>query len=140
MATAQTHRRISCREQTGKDLVAISQIAIIWIGERGAKPVLAHRPYRHNLLWLGHGQGPEQHNIDQTENRRVRPNPKREREHGHRGKAGMLQQLAEGEFQIVHGSLSVVSCPWSGCLLVTHNAAPPSDRLSKRVAPAASKQ
>src|SRR6266542_4175123 len=100
MATAQTHRRISCREQTGKDLVAISQIAIIWIGERGAKPILADRPYRHDPLWFGYGQRSEQHDVDQTEDPRVRADTKRE--HGHGGEAGVLQQLAKGEFQVVH--------------------------------------
>jgi hypothetical protein len=33
----------------------------------------------------------------------------REGEHGHGGEAGILEQLAEGEFEISHGSLSVVS-------------------------------
>src|SRR5437763_4444370 len=102
MAKAQTHRRISCREETGKDLVAISQIEIIWIGERGAKPILADRPHRHDPLWFGYGQGPEQHDVDQTEDRRVCPDAEREREHRHGGEAGVLQQLAEGEFEIIH--------------------------------------
>jgi hypothetical protein len=31
---------------------------------------------------------------------RVRPDAEREREHGHGGEAGVLQQLAEGEFEI----------------------------------------
>jgi len=44
-------------------------------------------------------------------NRRVRPDAEREREHGlsacpahagHGGEAGVLQQLAQGEFQVVH--------------------------------------
>src|SRR5437762_1143855 len=104
MATAQTHRRISCREQTGKDLVAISQIAIIWIGERGAKPVLADGPYRHDPLWFGYGQGPEQHDVDQTEDRRVRPDAEGQREDRHGGEAGVLQQLAKGEFEVIHNA------------------------------------
>jgi len=45
------------------------------------------------------------------ENCRVRPDAERECEHGHGGEAGVLEQLAESEFQIVHGSLSVVSRP-----------------------------
>src|SRR5205823_6491269 len=109
MATAQTHRRISCREQTGKNLVAISQIAIIWIGERGPKPVLADRSYRHDPLWFSYGQRPEQHDVDETEDRCVGSDAQREREHGHGGEARILDQLADGEFEIVHGSWSVVS-------------------------------
>jgi len=34
-------------------------------------------------------------------------------EQGHGGQTGVLQQLAEGEFEIVHGSCSVVSGPLS---------------------------
>src|SRR5439155_13143624 len=44
----------------------------------------------------------------------VSPDAQREREHGHGGEAGIFQQLAEGEFEIVHGPLSVVSGQWSG--------------------------
>jgi hypothetical protein len=45
----------------------------------------------------------------------------REREHGDGGEAGVLQQLAEGEAKVVHGSVvggqwSVVSC------LIPHSA------------------
>src|SRR5439155_14048166 len=32
----------------------------------------------------------------------VRPDAERERQHGHRSEAGVLQQLAEGEFEIIH--------------------------------------
>jgi len=44
--------------------------------------------------------------IDLTKDRRVRPDTEREREHGHGGEAGVLQQLAECEFEIIHGSLN----------------------------------
>jgi hypothetical protein len=47
--------------------------------------------------------------MDDAENGRVRPDTEREGEHGHGGEAGVLQQLAEGVFEVVHGSLSVVS-------------------------------
>ena len=67
-----------------------------------------------------------------AEDRRVRPDAEREREHGHGGEAGVFQQLAEGEFEVVHGSLSVVSC-W----LLTRFAKQPSDRLWQRGALAA---
>src|SRR5205823_10765251 len=55
----------------------------------------------------------QQEVVDQAENRRVGPDAEREREHGHGGEAGVLQQLAKSEFQIVHGSWSVVSGQWS---------------------------
>src|SRR5437867_9965118 len=43
--------------------------------------------------------------IEQSEQRQIRPDAERQREHGHGSEAGILQQLAEGEFEVVHGSL-----------------------------------
>src|SRR5213079_2843772 len=65
------------------------------------------------LLRIFHRQRPEQDRVDNREDGGVRPDAEREREHGHGGEAGVLEQLAEGEFQIVHCSLSVVGCQWS---------------------------
>jgi hypothetical protein len=48
------------------------------------------------------GKHLQQNRVDQAVDRRVRPDAKREREHGHGGEAGVLAQLPEGEFQIVH--------------------------------------
>src|SRR5213082_1598539 len=79
------------------------------------------RPDGHESLRIRKRQRPQDYCVNDTENGRVRPDAQREREHGHGGEAGVLQQLAEGEFQIIHIS------------------APPSDRLSRRAAPAASK-
>src|SRR5437667_7440046 len=53
-------------------------------------------------------QSSEEKRVRQTENRGVRPDAESEREHGHGGEAGVLQQLAEGVFQIVHVLWSVV--------------------------------
>src|SRR5881628_836915 len=58
-------------------------------------------------------QRAKQRGVDQAEDGGASPDSKREREHGHGAEAGVLQQLAEGEFQIVHGWLSVVSGPLS---------------------------
>ena len=44
--------------------------------------------------------------LDDTDNGRRRPDAEREREHGHSGEAGIFQQLAEGEFQIVHSKVT----------------------------------
>jgi len=57
----------------------------------------------HQLLCVLHLQRSEQKLVDQTEDGGVRPDAQREREHGHSGEAGVLQQLAEGEFEIIHG-------------------------------------
>src|SRR5947207_5806335 len=67
--------------------------------------------HQHQASGFREWQRTQQDSIDDAEHGRVGPNAKREREHGHGGKAGVLQQPAEGEFHIVHGWLSVVSCP-----------------------------
>ena len=46
--------------------------------------------------------------VNHTVHRRGRHDPKRERKHGHGGEAGVFQQLAEGEFEVVHGSLKAL--------------------------------
>ena len=56
------------------------------------------------------GQWTNQYRIDGAEDGAVATDAEREREHGHGGETGVLQQLAEGEAKIVHRSLSEVSC------------------------------
>src|SRR6266513_3034075 len=80
------------------------------------------RPDGHESLRIRKRQRPQDDCVNDTENRRVRPDAEREREHGHSSEAGVLQQLAKGEFEIIH------------------NAAPPSDRLWPLYAPVASTQ
>ena len=53
-------------------------------------------------------QRAKQRGVDQAEDGGASPDAEREREHRHGGEAGVLQQLAEGEFEVVHGSWSVV--------------------------------
>src|SRR6266702_2727511 len=65
-------------------------------------------PNRYQAIWVLEWKRPEQHRVDDTENRGVRADAEREREHGHGREAGVLQQLAEGEAEIVHGG-----CHWS---------------------------
>src|SRR5437867_6583657 len=48
------------------------------------------------------GEWPHEYGVDEAKDGGVGPDAQREREHGHGGEAGVLQQLAEGEFQIVH--------------------------------------
>src|SRR5205823_180713 len=47
----------------------------------------------------------------------------RKREHGHGGEGGVLQQLAEGEFEVVHGLLSV---PSAQCSVISRESISPS--------------
>jgi len=51
----------------------------------------------------------EHYRIDKCEDGRVRPDAEGEREHSHGGETGILQLLANGEFEVVHGSWSVES-------------------------------
>src|SRR5206468_2889576 len=60
-----------------------------------------HQPVRFRIR-----QRLEQHAIDDAEDRRVRPDAEREREHGHGGEAGDFQQLTNGVAKVVHTSVS----------------------------------
>jgi hypothetical protein len=62
----------------------------------------------HEPIGILERQWPQQDGVHETENGRVRPDAERERQHSHGGEAGVLQQLAEGEFEIVHGLMSVL--------------------------------
>jgi hypothetical protein len=61
---------------------------------------------RYQLLGIFDRQHFEQHRVKHAENRRVRPDAEREREHSHGGEAGILEELAEGEAKVVHSSLN----------------------------------
>src|SRR5438034_4072934 len=67
----------------------------------------------HQPLGFRKRQRTQQDAIHDAENGAVRADAERERENGHGSEAGVLQQLAEGEAKIVHGSWSVVSRPLS---------------------------
>src|SRR2546422_1612145 len=71
-------------------------------------PFNKHQPFR-----ISERQRAEQHRVEHAEHGGVCPDAQRQREHGHGGEAGILQQLAESEAEIIHGSSSVESCPWS---------------------------
>ena len=62
-------------------------------------------PDSEQLIGIRQWQRPEHERIYDAEDDRVGPDPEREREHGHGGEAGVLQQLAEGEAKVIHGSL-----------------------------------
>src|SRR5438874_4045867 len=55
-------------------------------------------------------QRAEQKSVDNAENRRVGTDAEREREHGHGGEAGVLQQLAEGEAEILQQCVHSLRC------------------------------
>src|SRR5438105_2449163 len=57
---------------------------------------------RHQLPRLLHRQRPEQQFVDLAKDRRVRSDAEREGEYGYGGEAGILQQLAKGEFEVAH--------------------------------------
>ena len=78
--------------------------------------------HRHQAARLGKRQWTNQNRIDHGEDRRVGSEAEREREPGLGGEAGVLQQLAKREFEIIHSAM------------------PPADRLSPRGARAASRR
>src|SRR5438874_10385756 len=96
------------------------------IGQRRTNVKIVHgcslAPDLHDSVRLEERQRPQEYCVYDAEDRRVRSDSKREREHGYGGEAGVLQQLAEGEFEIIH------------------NATPPSDPLSPRAGQATNKR
>ena len=60
-------------------------------------------PHLHKLARLVVMERLQQHTSNDAEDRRVRADAEGERKHSHRGEAGILQQLADGEFEIAHG-------------------------------------
>src|SRR5207247_7985347 len=60
---------------------------------------LAHQ---NELVSVRKRQAQKKNRVNDTEHSGVRPDAEREREHSHGGEAGVLQQLAEGEFEIIH--------------------------------------
>ena len=81
-------------------------IAEVRVGDRHGGEVRAAFAQPDEPLGFRVGQRTEQHGIHDAEDRRVRSDAQCDREHGHRGEAGIVQQLAEGEFEIIHGSLN----------------------------------
>ena len=51
------------------------------------------------------GERSHENGVDQTEDRCVRSDTEREREHGHGSETRVLQQLAEGESEVVHKAI-----------------------------------
>src|SRR5437879_1106225 len=84
------------------------------IGQRRTNVKIVHgcslAPDLHDSVRLEERQRPQEYCVYDAEDCRVRSDAEREREHGHGGEAGVLQQLAKGVFEVVHGSWSVVSC------------------------------
>jgi hypothetical protein len=54
------------------------------------------------LSGVGISERTQQYRIHNAENGCVRSETQGEREHGYGGEAGILQQLAESEFEVVH--------------------------------------
>ena len=79
----------------------------------GSSSTTVHEHQSHKRVRILDGKRLEQEFVQDAKDRRIRPDAQREREHSHGGEAGVLQQLAKGEFEIVHGSWSVVSGPLS---------------------------
>ena len=98
----------SVSQQFGKDAALLEIIAINGIGNPLVRVIAAavNQNDAKQLLWVLNGERAQQEFVDQAEDRRVGSDADREREHGHGGEAGVFQQLAEGESQVIHSSLN----------------------------------
>src|SRR5439155_7007449 len=90
----------------GKHRILSAPVQVVWATDALLlNPALCSSlPQSHQSIRLRVGQRLEQYFIDDAKDRRVRSDAEREREHGHGGEAGILQQLAKGEFEIIHNA------------------------------------
>src|SRR5262245_37745038 len=94
---AQAHIGETAAEQSRQDFVAVTEIEVVRIGERGHFPVFTDRRNRDDFLSIGHRQRAEQNQVDQTEYRRIRADAQRERKNGDEGEARRFDQTAKAE-------------------------------------------
>ncbi len=108
-AAEQCRLPVSIRGQVFEDMVLFDPFLEVGIEHRfksvGSTLVLVNGVNHQQPVGGREWQRPEQHSVDNAEHGRVRPDAERQREHGYGGEAGVLQQLAEGVFQIVHKQL-----------------------------------
>ena len=84
--------------------------AFIIVGERSA--ITLNAGFRigveqgHQPVWLGKRQRTQKDGINHREDGQIGAETEPEREHGHGGEAGVLQELAKGEFDFVHRGVS----------------------------------
>jgi len=72
-----------------------------------------HFTQRDQSIAVATGDWVQQDLVGDAEHGRRPADAQSEDQDGHQGGTGVLQQLAQGEFEIVHGSWSVVSGPLS---------------------------
>src|SRR5438045_4079743 len=68
----------------------------------------------HELLWMSDLQRLDQDAVDDGKNRCVGTDTESQHQHRDYSEARTLSQLAEGEAEVIHGLLSVVTGRWSG--------------------------
>src|SRR5207302_11061166 len=69
-------------------------------------------PNGHETLGLFERQRSKQHGVDDAEDGGIGPDTQCECEHGYGGEAGVLKQLAKGEFEIIHNVRPPLDQPW----------------------------
>src|SRR6266404_5394713 len=118
-----TKRRFGKGGEVAENRRAVTKITIVWIRRITEALIAIGAPDDHQLVSPAQArEWPKKYAVNQGDYGQINSDAKGEREHGDHGEAGVLQQLAEGEFEIIH------------------NAAPPSDRLSPHVGPATTKR
>jgi len=59
----------------------------------------------HDAVGVRVGEVSDEQRLKRREHGRIHSNPERQREHGHGGKPGVLQQLSDGKTECVHNKL-----------------------------------
>jgi hypothetical protein len=98
LASSHVHAAAASARNGFEDARTVSEILQFWQGKQNAvqpEPWIAE-PDSNQAIGFGKGQRPQQHRIHDAENRRIRPDPKRERQNGERGEHGLLTQHTQG--------------------------------------------
>src|SRR5262245_57142443 len=78
-----------------------AEVDVVWVGERRERKIRLTLVDRDDPLGLTDWRSSQEDCVHQTEDRAVRSNAQREREHGHERKAWALACPAEGEADVV---------------------------------------
>src|SRR6266516_2423921 len=99
-----TKRRFGKGGEVAENRRAVTKITIVWIRRITEALIAIGAPDDHQLVSPAQArEWPKKYAVNQGDYGQINPDAQREREHGHGGEPGVLQQLAEGEFEVVHG-------------------------------------
>src|SRR5215475_2770590 len=88
-------------KQAGEDFVLIADLPVCAVRKLSNSLAIASAPEQRQSLRGIDRQRFQQHGVNQAEDRRIGPDAQRQRERGHAGKAGMLQQHPRAITQVL---------------------------------------